>query len=90
MSTLAEPWPHNINASVLRQEKGAQTQTFGSGHLPVGWGLPREGVGVKKSVCSSKPKEIKNFGRISRNFGWDILGVPGKVEKMFVFNFWPV
>ena len=42
-------------------DKRAQNQTFGSGYRPLGWGLPREGVGGKKSlVCHSKPRKT-NF-----------------------------
>ena len=28
----------NRKGTIIRQDKGAQTQTFGSGCLPVGWG----------------------------------------------------
>ena len=44
-------WP-----AKLRQEKGAQTQTFCSGYLLV-WGLPREGVGVTKFGMSFETQE---------------------------------
>ena len=47
-----------------------------------GWGrgLPREGVGAKKSVCHSKPRETKLFGGISRDF---LPGYPGGARKIW-------
>ena len=64
------------------QEQGTQTQNVGSGYLPLGGGLPCEGVGAKKkSVCPSKPRETKFLGGISRDFGWDIPGAPEKIDK---------
>ena len=36
-------WPR------IRQGKGAQRQSFGSGHLPLGWGSSTVRVGAKKS-----------------------------------------
>ena len=46
-----------------------------------GGGLSREGVGPKGSACPSKPRKTKHLGGVSRDFGWDIPGVPEKFEK---------
>ena len=53
-----------------------------------GWGVFHvKGWGPK---VRSKPREIKRFGGISRDFGWDIPVVPEKFEeKKSVFNFGP-
>ena len=48
------------------------------------------GVGVfhvkgwepNSAVCPSKPRENKDFGGISWDFGWDIVGVPEKFEEI--------
>ena len=60
------------------------------------------GVGVfhvkgwlpKSSICPSKPRETKLFDGnhgISRDFAWDIPGMPDKFEKKeFVFNSRPL
>ena len=44
----------------------------------------------KSSVCPSKPKETKLFDGIFWDFCRDILEVPERFEKKFVFNFWPL
>ena len=50
-----------------------------------------KGWGPKRSVCPSKPREIKLFGRISRDFAWDVAGVPEKFKKTkFVFDSHPL
>ena len=46
-----------------------------------------KGWGPKSSVCPSKPRETKLFGRVSRDFCRVIPEVPQKFEKReFVFN----
>ena len=55
-----------------------------------GRGLPCEGVGAKKFGMSLETREIKLFGRDIPGFCWDILAVPEKFEKKFVFNVWPL
>ena len=52
----------------FRQDKGAQTQTFGSGYFQVGWGgLPRECEGANKFGMSLETQE-------NQTFWWDIPG----------------
>ena len=54
------------------------------------WGRGGSQWGPKCSVCPSKPREDKHFGRISRDFGWDIPGCGETFEKKkFVFSFGP-
>ena len=48
------------------------------------------GVGAKKFDMSLETREIKLFGRDIPGFCRDILEVPEKFEKKFVFNFWPL
>ena len=40
-----------------------------------------EGWGPKSSVCPSKPRKTKLFGRISRDFGRVVPGAPEKLER---------
>ena len=50
--------PETLDVQSFRQEQRAQTQTFGSGYLPVGRGVFHvNGWGPKSSVCPSKPRE---------------------------------
>ena len=71
----------------VRQERGAQTQTFGSGYLLVGWGTSEQrGWRPNSLVCPSKRRENKLFGGISRDFCWDIPGVPEEFEKCSIFG----
>ena len=50
-----------------------------------------KGRGARSSVCASRPRETKLFGRISWDFCRDIPGAPEKLQKKeFVFNFWPL
>ena len=48
-----------------------------------GWGggLPRQAVGAKRFGMSFKTQKTKLFVGISRDFCWDIPGVPEKAEK---------
>ena len=58
-----------INITVIRGEKGTQTQTFWSRYLRVRWGvLHVKGRGPKSLVCPSKPRETNIFSGISRDF----------------------
>ena len=59
-------------SSRLRSQEGPAIQMGGV--------LPYK-LGVQSSVCTSKPREIKLFGGISRDFCRDILEVPEKFEK---------
>ena len=74
--------------TVVREEKGSQTQTFRSGISSGGVGLFHvKEWGPKSSVCPSKPRETKFCGGISWDFCRDIPVVPEKFEKnMCVFN----
>ena len=47
----------------------------------MGRGLPREGVGAIEFGMSLEARELKLFGRISRDFGWDIAAVPESLRK---------
>ena len=77
-----------VAISLVREEKGTQTQTFGPDIFQWGRGLPRERVGAKKFDTSLETREIKLFGRDIPGFCRDIPGVPEKFEKKkFVFNF---
>ena len=61
-----------VPSAPVRQEKRAQTQTCGSGYLPVGGGLPRERVGGGQKFSMS----LETQG--DQTFGWDIPGfLPG-------------
>ena len=71
---------------VVRQEKGAHTQTFGSGYLWWGGVLLCEGVRAKKCM-SLETQGNQTFCRISRDSCRDIPEVPAKIEKKLVFNF---
>ena len=69
--TLLDP---NLSYAYIRQEKRAQTQTFGSGYFQWGGGLPREwGGGHKVRYVPRSPGKP--------NFVWDIpgfcVGYPG-------------
>ena len=78
----------SIGESLIKQEKGTQTQIFWSRYLLVGGGLPRQGVGAKKFGMSLEPQG---------NQRWDIPGfcrdIPGAPEtfekKKLVFNSLP-
>ena len=65
----------------IRQEKRAQAQTLGVGYLLVGWGSST-GRGGDQKVWY-----VLNFlTGYPDDCGWDILGLPEKFEKKFVFN----
>ena len=82
MNKLAFPSFAHMQKGFQSGQKRAQTRTFGSGYLPVGWGgLPREGLGAKKFGMSLEAHGKLCFGGISRDFGWDILGVHKKFES---------
>ena len=67
---------------LVRQETGAQTQTFWSGYLLVGWGFSRwRGWGLPSSVCTSQPKETKLFGGISGIFARKTRRCPKSLRK---------
>ena len=76
----------------FREEKRNPDPSFCSGYLRVGvGGLPCEGVGLKSSVCPSKPGK-SNF---LAGYPGILLGYPGGARKVwektkFVFNFWPL
>ena len=56
---------------------------------PLFGGAPKE-WGQKSSVCPSKPRKTKLFGRISRDFGGTFGGRPKSLrKKQFVFNLGP-
>ena len=69
-----------LRVTLIREEKGTQTQTFWSGYFRVGWGVFHvKGWGPKSSVCPSKPRETKLFGGIS----WDFAGIsPGGARRV--------
>ena len=72
-------------------KKGVQTQTVGSGYLPMGGSLSCEGVGPWGPKVRYVPRAQGNLGRISWDFCMDIPGVPKKSErKKCMFNCWPL
>ena len=76
---------------ILRWEKGAQTQTFLSGYLLVGWGASAwMGGGQKVRYVSWNPWKTNFLGGISRDFAAISRWRPKSVRKKFVFNFWPI
>ena len=66
----------NFKMVVVGDQAGkTQTQTFGSGYLPVGWGVSHKtGWGDNKFGTSPKPSKAKLF--VSRDFCQDIPGCP--------------
>ena len=63
-------------------KKGTQTQTFWSGFLRWGGGLPREGVGAKKFGMSFEIQANQLFFlRHFPGFRRDIQAVPEEFEK---------
>ena len=64
----------------VKEEKRTQTQTFWSGYLQVGWGLPREGVGCKKFGMSIEAQRNQTFWRDIPGF---LPGYPGGSRKVW-------
>ena len=73
---------------LVREEKEAQTQTFGSGYLSGGMEVFRvKGWGPKSSVLPSKPRETNFFFcRISRDFTGIPEGHPNSLIKQTLFG----
>ena len=65
-------WRGHAPISQIRQDKRAQSQTFGSRYLPVGWGSSTWRGGAKKFSMSLKTRETKLFWRDIPGFCWDI------------------
>ena len=65
-----------IQGPKIRPEKGTQTQTSWSGYLRVGWGSS-----TWRGGGQTVRWETKLFGGVSRDFCWDIPGVPEKFEN---------
>ena len=65
----------------FREEKRTQTQTFGSGYLPLGWGFHVKGWGPKSSICPSKQGKSSFFGVISRDFAGISRKCPKSLRK---------
>ena len=99
-------WKHFIGHTwwLIRQEKGAQTQSFWSGYLWVGWGsssrIPLGGVGVVFQLNGWGQKVwylFRNLGKPKCWAGYPGIwpGYPGRLRpkslrKQIVFNFWPL
>ena len=77
----------------IKEEKGAQTQTFCVRISSDGMGVFVNGWGPKSSVCPSKPRKTQLLGGnrhrrgISRDFGWDVPGAHEKFEKKKLCSF---
>ena len=85
-SAIVSPRPPPPSLLSAKQ-KEHQPKLLGPDVFRWGGDLPREGVGVKSSICPFKPKENKLLGLISRDFGWDIPGAPEKLRTTVCVQF---